>query len=76
MRGGNWMDNSALIKYYDPRTGKYEYATVLDVGDLSKLNTSIKTDLVSAINSIQDSDWGKLPPETIEDLENIKDAIG
>lgn len=76
MGGGNWMDNSALVKYYDPRTGKYEYATVLDVGDLSKLNTTIKTDLVSAINSIQDSDWGKLPPETIEDLENIKDAIG
>lgn len=72
------MDNSALVKYYDPRTGKYEFATVLGMGDLEQLNTRVKTDLVAAINSLQDSDWGgggQLPPETVEELQSIRDAI-
>lgn len=39
-----------IVKYFI--NGQYREATVSDVGDLEKLKTSIKTDLVSAINSI------------------------
>lgn len=41
-----------VLKYFDPTTKQYEYGTVKDVGDLTKLLTSEKTDLVSAINSL------------------------
>lgn len=41
-----------LVKYLSPTTGKYEYATVVDIGDLSLLKTNIKTNIVDAINSL------------------------
>lgn len=46
------MSEKLVIKYLSPSTGQYEFATVQDVGDLEKLNTNVKTDLVSAINEI------------------------
>lgn len=47
------MANKLIVKYLDPNTGKYEFATVADIGDLDNLKTTVKTDIVSAINSIQ-----------------------
>ena len=62
------VNDKYVVKYLDPRTGKYEYATVKDVGDLQKLNTKVKTSIVDAINSISADD--------IEGLRNGLDTIG
>ena len=50
------------IKYL--HNGVYQYATVKDIGDIEQLTTVVKTDLVSAINSI----LGNVP-------QNYKDMI-
>lgn len=55
------------IKYL--LNGEYHYATVKDIGDIEKLTTAVKTDLVAAINSLS----GSIPDnmsQTIEDLQN------
>ena len=62
------VNDKYVVKYLDPRTGKYEYATVKDIGDLQKLNTKVKTSIVDAINSISADD--------IEGLKNGLDTIG
>ena len=61
------------VKYLDAETGDYEYATVIDVGDLDKLKTSVKTDLVSAINSIGIT--GDLPGGIQNQLDEINQNI-
>ena len=63
------------IKYL--LNGEYHYATVKDIGDIEKLTTAVKTDLVSAINSISGG-GGSIPPDllqTIEDLERQLEEI-
>lgn len=54
--------------------GEYREATVADVGDLQQLRTSIKTDLVSAINSIYNGEHGSSTP-TSEELEKFKQQV-
>ena len=71
------LNNRPIVKYLDPKTGGYEYATVIDVGDLQLLNTQVKSDLVQAINSLFYDDRiggggsGELTPEDLERLKNI-----
>ena len=73
------LNNRPIVKYLDPKTGEYEYATVIDVGDLQLLNTQVKSDLVQAINSLFYDDriggGGELSPEDLERLENIQASI-
>ena len=61
------------VKYLDPETGEYKYATVVDVGDLTKLKTTVKSDLVSAINSIEIT--GELPADVQNQLDEINKNI-
>ena len=61
------------VKYLDAETGDYKYATVIDVGDLDKLNTKVKSDLVSAINSIGIT--GDLPGGVQNQLDEINQSI-
>ena len=61
------------VKYLDAETGDYKYATVIDVGDLDKLNTKVKSDLVSAINSIGIT--GDLPGGVQNQLDEINQNI-
>ena len=61
------------VKYLDAETGDYRYATVIDVGDLDKLNTKVKSDLVSAINSIGIT--GELPGGIQNQLDEINQSI-
>ena len=61
------------VKYLDPETGEYKYATVVDVGDLTKLKTTVKSDLVSAINSIEIT--GELPADVQNQLDEINQNI-
>ena len=35
-----------IVKYLNGRNGTYEYATVIDIGDLNNLKTSSKEDVV------------------------------
>lgn len=73
------LNNRPIVKYLDPKTGGYEYATVIDVGDLQLLNTQVKSDLVQAINSLFYDDriggGGELTPEDLERLKNIQASI-
>src|SRR5574344_64579 len=75
------LNNRPIVKYLDPKTGEYEYATVIDVGDLQLLNTQVKSDLVQAINSLFYDDRiggggsGELTPEDLERLKNIQASI-
>src|SRR5574344_1305193 len=73
------LNNRPIVKYLDPKTGEYEYATVIDVGDLQLLNTQVKSDLVQAINSLFYDDriggGGELTPEDLERLKNIQASI-
>ena len=70
-RGGKRLSNiKPIVRYfYD---GEWRDATVKDIGDLNSLTTIVKTDLVSAINSLQassgsiSSEWEQI----IKDLEN------
>ena len=63
------------IKYLE--NGEYHYATVKDVGDLAKLKTDSKDDLVAAINDLFENggeNAGK--PEGYDNLvNNVADAI-
>ena len=61
------------VKYLDAETGNYEYATVIDVGDLDKLKTTVKSDLVSAINSIGIT--GNIPSGIQDQLDEINQTI-
>lgn len=61
------------VKYLDAETGDYEYATVIDVGDLDKLKTTVKSDLVSAINSIGIT--GNIPSGIQDQLDEINQTI-
>lgn len=65
------VNDKYVVKYLDPRTGKYEYATIKDVGDLQKLNTKVKTSIVDAINSISTDGI-----DGIDGLRNDLDTIG
>lgn len=67
------MSSKLLVKYLDPNTGKYEYASVVDIGDLDNLKTQVKTDLVSAINSITLS--GEAPENIQSQIDGINSQI-
>ena len=65
-----------IVKYLDPVSGGYEFATVVDIGDLRNLNTAIKSDIVGAINSIiSDGVHNPINDEKIEDLERIINSL-
>lgn len=65
-----------IVKYLDPVSGEYEFATVVDIGDLEDLNTTIKSDIVSAINSIISGGvHNPISDERLEDLERILESI-
>ena len=65
-----------IVKYLDPISGEYEFATVVDVGDLRDLNTTIKSDIVGAINSIiSDGVHNPINNEKIEELERIINSL-
>lgn len=64
------------IKYLE--NGEYHYATVRDVGDLAKLKTDSKDDLVTAINELYLTGGGGSggKPEGYDNLvNNVADAI-
>lgn len=63
------------IKYLE--NGEYHYATVRDVGDLAKLKTDSKDDLVTAINElfITGGEAPKNPDGYDELVDNVADAI-
>ena len=61
-----------VIKYL--HNGEYHYATVKDIGDLSLLASAVKTDLVSAINSIVLGGID-LPPDLLDQISNLKDSV-
>ena len=46
------MTQRPYIQYLNPSTGKYESPILPDVGDVNELSTSIKTNIVAAINSM------------------------
>ena len=60
------------IKYL--LNGEYHYATVKDIGDIEKLTTSVKTDLVSAINSISGGS-GFIPPDLLQKVEDLENQL-
>ena len=67
------MPQRPILKYIDPVSGKYEYSTVVDIGDLDKLNTRVKDNLVNAINSIladgvPGEGGGSVPDGVLEEL--------
>lgn len=63
-----------VIKYL--LNGEYHYATVKDIGDIDKLKTSVKTDLVGAINSvIGETGGGVIPDDLQERLDQIDQNI-
>ena len=65
-----------IVKYLDPVSGEYEFATVVDVGDLKNLNTNIKSDIVGAINSIvSDGIHDPINDERVEGLERIINSL-
>lgn len=65
-----------IVRYLDPVSGEYEFATVVDIGDLRNLNTTIKSDIVGAINSIiSDGVHNPVNGEKIEDLERIINSL-
>lgn len=70
---GSWMEKT--IKYLE--NGEYHYATVKDVGDLAKLKTDSKDDLVTAINElfITGGEAPKKPDGYDELVDNVADAI-
>lgn len=61
------------IKYLDSY-GNYQYATVKDIGDVEKLTTPIKADLVSAINSIVSEGLG-VPQGLYDQVANLDKLI-
>lgn len=68
------MSNKLIVKYLDPNTGKYQDATVADIGDLANLQTKTKTNLVDAINSIQGG-GGSLPDGIQDQLDDINGKL-
>ena len=60
------------IKYLD-NDGNYQYATVKDAGDLDKLKTKAKEDLVSAINELATN--GIAAGGNIDEINNKVDQI-
>lgn len=60
------------IKYL--HNGEYHYATVKDIGDIEKLQTKIKTDLVGAINSLFDAS-GNIPPDLQDRIDQFETEI-
>src|SRR5574344_1973751 len=74
--GGGKRMTRPIVKYLDPVSGEYEFATVVDIGDLCNLNTTIKSDIVGAINSIvSDGVHNPITDEKVEDLERIIDSL-
>ena len=67
------MSEKLLVKYLSPETGEYEYASVIDIGDLNALKTTVKTDIVSAINSIEIS--GDVPSNIQEQINVVNAEI-
>ena len=63
------------IKYLE--NGEYHYATVKDVGDLAKLKTDSKDDLVTALNELYltGGEAPKKPDGYDELVDNVADAI-
>ena len=49
----------------------YQYATVKDIGDIDKLATVVKTDLVGAINSI----LGNVPDNYQDIIDDLKTQL-
>lgn len=63
------------IKYLD-NDGNYQYATVKDAGDLDKLKTKAKEDLVSAINELATNGIGSGGVEEVKDrIDQIQKLV-
>lgn len=67
-----------IIKYLDPITGQYEFSTVVDIGDLDKLNTRVKTNIVESINSLISDILtnGAISDEDLARLVELEKQIG
>jgi len=63
---------SRYIRYKE--NNEWKYASVKDVGDISKLKTLAKTDVVTAINSLIDGGMADVVDEQIKQAELIKTA--
>jgi Concanavalin A-like lectin/glucanases superfamily/Carbohydrate binding domain len=61
------------IRYYE--NGEWKYASVKDVGDISKLKTSNKTDLVSAINELIDGGVLQIVEPSLQQQQQQIDSI-
>lgn len=61
-----------IVKYYI--NGSYHEATVRDIGDLESLKTAVKSDVVSAINSLALGE-GTIPGNVQEKIDEILTSI-
>lgn len=61
-----------IVRYLEH--GVWKNATVVDIGDLDKLKTLVKTDLVSAINSIQ-AGGGSTNPDLEQIIKDLQDGL-
>lgn len=67
------------IKYL--MNGEYHYATVIDIGDIDKLKTKAKNNLVSAINELYTdgglggSGGNEIDPAILEQIEKLENQI-
>ena len=60
-----------IIKYYE--RGEWKYATVKDIGEISNLMTTNKTDIVSAINEIfTQGGGGSIPPDLEQKIQQLE----
>lgn len=70
-------EKKPIVRYLEH--GVWKDATVRDIGDLQQLNTLIKTDLVSAINSIQagvNPDLDQVIKDMLESIDGIENGLG
>ncbi|HHB2481318.1 TPA: tail fiber domain-containing protein [Bacillus cereus] len=61
------------IRYYEE--GQWKYASVKDVGDISQLKTSNKSDVVSAINELIDGGIAEELKQVQDDIKNQAETI-
>lgn len=71
MRGDHFSEMTKLIRYLE--NNEWKYPTVKDVGDIEKLQTTNKTDLVSAINEITVNGGGS--STVIQDIQNRVETL-
>ncbi|MCY9056060.1 discoidin domain-containing protein [Bacillus spizizenii] len=66
------MAQPRLIKYLE--NGVYKYASVKDIGDLEKLRTTAKSDLVAAINELITT-GGAVPQEIKDRISDVENRV-